>query len=215
MVISGTNQHVAEAVGRGDHLGEKHHDAGDHEANAAAGQDRGHGGRQHHLEQDLAARRARGQRRPDQLLFDHRGAIIGRQQDRKQRIGRDQQDLGFMVEAKQQQQRGIQCDLGQRRQHPHDRPHHGVDSRTGRRCQTNPHAKNDRDREPDEQPKQRGRDLLLKRSRGELLRQAQKYHARRRQQRHRCVTERNNRLPKRNRQRDRHDPQQDVRRDDA
>src|ERR1700675_2093408 len=50
------HQQMAETIGGGDHFSEKHHDAGDHEANAAAGQDRRHRGGEHHLEQDLAAR---------------------------------------------------------------------------------------------------------------------------------------------------------------
>ena len=72
------DQEMTEAFGRGDHFGEKHHDAGNHKPDAAAGQDRRHRRRQHHLEQDLTTRRARGHRRPDQLLLDHRRAVIGR-----------------------------------------------------------------------------------------------------------------------------------------
>jgi hypothetical protein len=55
-----------------------------------------------------------------------------------------------MTETEQEQQRRVQRDLGQRRQHPHDRPDHGVDRRMGRRGDADRHAENHRDRKSGE-----------------------------------------------------------------
>ena len=50
------------------------------------------------------------------------GALIGRQQDRKDGIGNDQGHLGGMLEAEDQNERGVECDFRHRRQHAHERP---------------------------------------------------------------------------------------------
>src|SRR6516225_1021445 len=120
-----------------------------------------------------------------------------------------------MAETEQQQKCGIKRDLRQRRQDSHDRADHRVDRRTGRGNEPNDNANDDRDGKPHEQPKQRGRNILPECWIQKLVDHASEHLAGRRQQCHRRIAERYQRLPCGDQERDRRQSKQEVRRDGA
>ncbi len=115
-----------------------------------------------------------------------------------------------MAEADKQQQRRIERDLRQRRQHAHDRPHDCVERRIDRGREANTYAQDDRDGKSRKQPKQGGRDLLPKTIGHKLMEHPREYLAGRRKQRHRRIAERHQRLPHGNNQRNWDQPEQEI-----